>query len=418
MKIIREYYFNKIDSWWSQTNNEALLVTGPLSVGKTTLILDWVKNKKISYKYFNEEKYNIIKCYFSKANNPYWNFSVSILDALHLKGPLPKLLIFDGVKPGDELIVQLKYLCANTNFKIILITDYGEYVFNNIRFIPVGSIQKIEVFPLSFKEFCKLTISDYLIRTVTDVLALNGKQDIPLIDKFEDLWNQYSHFGGLPSVVSALLEKGQAVAEAELFKIKNSITSFINNSFPTSSKILTLLNNFSSSRSSSYHRIVFSSVYKTASYTRLKQEISILKELGFINEVSFKRKDETATGIVSLYFYDVGLEYIWNKNIKRDYALEAIMTSFIASKSYSPFRIILDKNLIIDFSWESKKTSLFDLYTKYNQSIRHSIDKKAKSSLSNKNILFISLIDKGLTFTYKKENLLICPVWLYLLGGN
>ena len=234
MKIVRKEYFNEIEKWWNSNTKEALIVLGPFGVGKTTLIFDWAQSKKISYKYFAEKEYERIKEVFNKSNNNFFNFDLSLINESSSITSIPNLIIFDGVKPGDELLVQIKDICSKTNHKIVIISDFDEYVFKDLRFIPIGSFKKINVKPLSFKEFCSIKISDFAFKAVITSFNLYKQENIYLSDQFEELWKLYSEFGGLPNVTSILFDKGKnnvtglcdALPIREHLKIYHSIYPF------------------------------------------------------------------------------------------------------------------------------------------------------------------------------------------------
>ena len=214
MKIAREKYIEQLDKWWNSNNNEALIVLGIKNVGKTTLILDWLKERRIKHSYFGEYQYNSIKDVFNNSKEKSFDTSLAIINKMMFDS-LEKLLIFDGVKPNDEIIVQLKKLCSSSKHRYILISDYGDYVFDNIRFLPVGSIRTLKVQPLDFKEYCHLKLNKYIMDSF--LIAASNRYNGKLLfsDAFEECWEEYSNFGGFPSVISKLLEEGKPSAKRE-----------------------------------------------------------------------------------------------------------------------------------------------------------------------------------------------------------
>lgn len=413
MKIIREEYIEHINKWWNTNSKDALIVLGVKNVGKTSLIREWAKENRVSNTYFSKELYESIKDIFEDLKSKSFDTSVAIINKLMLSQPLNELLIFDGIKPNDEILVQIKKLCSISKHRFILISDYGEYVFDNIRFLPVGSINKLIVRPLSFREYCLVKLNKYIVDSVCAVLEEEGKK-YPFSDQFEEAWNEYSNYGGFPSVVSNLLEKGIPSALAELDVIKNDILDFVRN-ISFSNNLLLILNNFGNERSKKYHRFVFSSLSENGTYKRYKRAIFILERMGIIgvlplegNSLNFEYCD--------MFLCDPGLERIWKGNLGRHHIAESIVYSFGLRRRYKVSRLVIDKDKIVDISFDAMVTWLIDIKLRNTNSAVLS-----ELKLRNYGDSFYDacrccvLIDKGVNFFKSIENVNIYPIWAFLL---
>lgn len=414
MKIIREKYIEHINKWWNANSREALFVLGVKNVGKTSLIKDWVRNNHIPYTYFSQEIYESIKDIFEDSKTKSFDTSLAIINKLMMTQPLNELLIFDGIKPNDEIIVQIKKLCSSSNHRYILISDYGEYVFDNIRFLPVGSINRLIVRPLSFREYCILKLNKYVIASLDAVLTEPNKK-YPFCDQFEDAWGEYSNYGGFPSVVSKLLNQGMPFADAELHTIKQNVLDFVKNNIPFSSNLISILNGFGNKRSKTYHRFVFSLLSPNGTHQRYKRATRILESLGIIGVLPIEG-DSLNFEYCDMYLCDPGLERIWGGEIDRNHAVESIVYSFGLRKKYKIKRLVLNKDKIIDISYETTIPWLIDVKQR-NTNISSLSELKFKYFIDNSVGTFrpYILIDKGTNYLKQSEKASTLPVWAFLL---
>ena len=414
MKIVRKEYLNEIEKWWNSNTKEALIVLGPFGVGKTTLILDWAQSKKNSYKYFAEKEYERIKGVFNKSNNNFFNFDLSLNNESSSKTSIPNLIIFDGVKPGDELLVQIKDICSKTNHKIVIISDFDEYVFKDLRFIPIGSFKKINVKPLSFKEFCSIKISNFAFKAVITSFNLDKQENIYLSDQFEELLKLYSEFGGLPNVTSILFDKGKNKAKEELKKTKEKLFNFLKANFKDSMNYISILENFVSSISSNYHRVVLSKLFDISRKTKLLKEINVLISIGLFYKVDIIDEEEKSDNF-SLYFFDNGLEKELNNYTDRKFVLETIICSHIKLNSIVPVRIVSNRQTIFDFSWANEKEVFLKIKLTSKMCGKCFDDIKFLEHNHFDSYLRLLLVDNGLRNLIKKDNVIVCPIWLSLL---
>lgn len=414
MKIVREKYVENINKWWNSNNKEALFILGVKNVGKTSLIIDWAKDNHIPYTYFGQDKYELIKDVFNDSKAKSFDTSLAIINKLMMPNSMKDLLIFDGIKPNDEIIVQIKKLCYESKHRYILISDYGERVFDNIRFLPVGSINRLIVEPLSFREYCNLRLNKYVIASFDSALS-EPNQKYPFRDQFEDAWVEYSNYGGFPSVVSKLLEQGMPSAETELLAIKQDIFEFIEKNIPFSTNLTSILNNFGNKRSKSYHRFVFSTLSQNGTYQRYKRAVNILESIGIIGVLPIEGESINFE-YYDMYLCDPGLERIWGGELDRSHIIESVVYSFGLRKKYKVKRLVLDKDKKIDLVYDTMIPWLIDIKQK-NTNSSHLSELKFKNYMDNRDGTFKSyiLVDKGTNALKQSEKVSTLPIWAFLL---
>lgn len=194
---------------WYATSNRALMITGARQVGKTYIIRDFLK-ENIDEEYYVE--FNLIENESAKETIENSKTSKDLLfrlsaltDKKFVKG---KTVIFlDEVQCVSNIITSIKFLVEEGSYKYILSGSLLGTELKDIRSIPVGYMEILQMFPLDFEEFL---LANGLNTNVLGKLKNNfenlTKVDDIVHDKLIDMFHLYLIVGGMPSVVSKYLE--------------------------------------------------------------------------------------------------------------------------------------------------------------------------------------------------------------------
>ena len=114
------------------------------------------------------------------------------------------LIIFDEVQEVPRALTSLKYFYENApEYHIIAAGSLLGVALHPGTSFPVGKVDFMELYPLSFVEFLNATGNE----TLADLLAT---KDFELITSFKgkyvDLLKQYYYIGGMPEAVSTFIE--------------------------------------------------------------------------------------------------------------------------------------------------------------------------------------------------------------------
>ena len=243
---------------------------------------------------------------------------------------------------------------------------------------------------------------------------LDKQENIYLSDQFEGLWKLYSEFGGLPNVTSILFDKGKNKAKEELKKTKEKLFNFLKANFKDSMNYISILENFVSSISSNYHRVVLSKLFDISRKTKLLKEINVLISIGLFYKVDIIDEEEKSDNF-SLYFFDNGLEKELNSYTDRKFVLETIICSHIKLNSIVPVRIVSNRQTIFDFSWANEKEVFLKIKLTSKMCGKCFDDIKFLEGNHFDSYLRLLLVDNGLRNLIKKDNIIVCPIWLSLL---
>ena len=215
---------NDLIEWNNNKFRKPLIVWGARQVGKTYLILELFAKQcypgnylYIDFKYEDE----IRDFCFETAN------AQKIIEFISLQKDIDinenTLLIFDEVQECPNIISALKYFCQN--YREIPVIATGSMVrvklqreVSNKQFLfPVGKIDQINIFPMSFDEFL-LNANHNLYKAVLN--AYNDKK--PLSNQIHEMALDYVYkyllVGGMPEVVDVYLNGGSLLDSQRILK--------------------------------------------------------------------------------------------------------------------------------------------------------------------------------------------------------
>jgi predicted AAA+ superfamily ATPase len=187
-------------TWRTDPYRKPLIVKGCRQVGKSWLIREFGKQFS-SFVEINFEKNKLIHQYFSADLNV--NIIIEKLSIhAHQKIEAGKtLLFFDEVQACEGALQSLRYFKEEMpEMHIIAAGSLLEFTLNKIG-IPVGRVQFMHIYPLSFAEY--LTTLGY--QDIRDFL-FKKENDPVLHDQLLDHLKNYTWLGGMPAVIDAWIK--------------------------------------------------------------------------------------------------------------------------------------------------------------------------------------------------------------------
>jgi uncharacterized protein len=216
MKIERDIH-RKLIEWKNAPDRKPLLLQGARQVGKTWSLKTFGNEEFETVAYFNFDEQPELKQFFSASKDV--GRIVQNLGLVHGKAILPgkTLIIFDEIQECNDALNSLKYFCENGREYAVACAGslLGVTLARGASF-PVGKIDFLKVYPLSFSEF--LLADDPILASYLD--QVNDISPIPdiffnrLIEKFK----MFFISGGMPEAVVALLEKQDVEQTQQVLK--------------------------------------------------------------------------------------------------------------------------------------------------------------------------------------------------------
>ena len=205
MKIKREI-IQQFKEWKKADTHKPILLKGARQIGKTWAMEAFGKECFEYTAKFDFDRQPELKSAFAVSKEP-----SRIINELSLYSEAPlipgkTLLIFDEIQECEEALNALKYFCEDApEWHIIAAGSLlGVAVKRRRMTVPVGKVQMMKMFPITFKEFLQSSdpsTYEYL-KTVTH------PQNLPIIilDKLKSEYKRFMVCGGMPESVVAMLE--------------------------------------------------------------------------------------------------------------------------------------------------------------------------------------------------------------------
>ncbi len=228
--FVERLAMQKLVDWNSNKRKKPLIVWGARQVGKTYLIKNIFAQRyyKDSYIYIDCKIEDEISDFCSKTAN-----AEKIIEYISLiKGKRideNTLLIFDEIQECPNIISSLKYFCQDfrnipviatgsmVRIKIQRETHKRGFAGNSKFLFPVGKINQITVYPMTFDEF--LMNSNIMLY---DAVKKAYENRIPLDLKIHELAMEqvykYLLVGGMPEAVEAYIDDGNLFDSREILK--------------------------------------------------------------------------------------------------------------------------------------------------------------------------------------------------------
>lgn len=221
----------KLADWDSNKRKKPLIVWGARQVGKTYLILELFAKKYYPnrYVYVDCKKEDEIRAFCSGTAN-----AEKIIEYISLrKGQQineQTLLIFDEVQECPNILSSLKYFCQD--YREIPVIATGSMVRiklqrethkrgarDNDKFLfPVGKINQMTVYPMTFDEFL-MNSNQMLFDAVRNAYERRQPLERQIHELAMEHVYKYLLVGGMPEAVEAYIDGGSLLESREILKV-------------------------------------------------------------------------------------------------------------------------------------------------------------------------------------------------------
>ena len=189
----------KLLKWKKSKYRKPLIIEGARQVGKTWLMQEFGKQEYDNTIYINFDSNPSMAELFAYDLNVDRLIMGLELFAGHKIDPDNCLLIFDEIQEVPRALASLKYFCERApQYHIVCAGSLFGIALHLGTSFPVGKVDFLKLYPLSFKEFLMATVQ----KQFADLL---DRQDFQMITTFKqtyiDALKQYYYVGGMPEVV-------------------------------------------------------------------------------------------------------------------------------------------------------------------------------------------------------------------------
>ena len=194
----------KLLKWKESKRRKPLIIEGARQVGKTWLMKEFGRLYYTDTVYINfDSNSRMAELFASDLDTERLIMGLELYSGRKID-PDHTLLIFDEVQEVPRALSSLKYFYENApEYHIVCAGSLLGIALHEGTSFPVGKVDFLKLYPLSFKEFLMAAGKDRFAE-------LLNKQDYPMITSFKqtyiDALKQYYFVGGMPEAVQSFAE--------------------------------------------------------------------------------------------------------------------------------------------------------------------------------------------------------------------
>lgn len=408
--------YEKLLKWKNKTSRKPLLVLGVRQCGKTYLVKEFGSKEFENMAYINFDGNKGLQSIFD------YDFDINrILDEIGSvvlnKKIIPgkTLLFLDEIQDCPRAIQSLKYFCENLPELHVIAAGslLGIALKEQGISFPVGKVQRLEMFPMSFEEF---VIAD------GGEKYLNGMSKLPLGREISELYSvpmqkylqNYYIVGGMPEAVKIWIQTHDynQVEEIQNQILKDYADDFGKHTTPdTAIKIKLIWDAIPSQIAKDNNKFIFSHVKEGARAKDLEDALEWLVSAGLVYKLNLVQtpqlplesmKDNT---YFKIYMADVGL---LRKKSNVNYR-----TILNGDESFIQFKGAFSENYIMSelkclgvsaYFWRTKADAEVDFISDY-EGVLFPIEVKSATNTKAKSLqLFCKRFSPKLAFKASLKN--------------
>lgn len=213
---MKRLIINQLISWKENSQRKPLILNGARQVGKTYILKAFGKlhYRNVAYVNLDSQK-ELAKVFEQDFNVTRIIRSLSAFLNIHIE-PQHTLVVLDEVQECPAALHALKYFCEDAPEYHVVVAGslLGISLHGNSSF-PVGKVDMLRMFPLTFEEFLMALGEEQLIKLMKD-----GETEVidTLSGRFVDCLRQYYYTGGMPAVVKEYITSGNLQSVRQLQK--------------------------------------------------------------------------------------------------------------------------------------------------------------------------------------------------------
>lgn len=278
--------FKKLISWKNQSKRKPLLVRGARQVGKTFTIQTFGKMEFEQVFTLNFDERPNLKIFFQGDLNPKRiirdlgiHFEKEILPGKHL-------LFLDEIQECPEALNSLKYFQEQApEFHLIGAGSLLGVKLDHTKGFPVGKVEFLDMFPLSFLEFLDAVGK----KKLKEMIETKSQPD-PLLEPFHleliSFLKFYLIVGGMPEAVAQFVSNQndlQTIRKIQKSILDAYVLDFAKHAPPSQvMKITTLWNTIPSQLAKENKKFIFSVIHENARAREYEEAFQWLEDAGLI----------------------------------------------------------------------------------------------------------------------------------------
>jgi len=294
----------------------ALLITGARQVGKTFIIREFGRKMYQSFVEINFLENRMARELFENAKDSadlLLRLSVVVDEPLI---PGETLIFLDEVQECKEIVTAIKFLVEEGSYRYILSGSLLGVDLKDIRSVPVGYMDILEMYPLDFEEFMLANkVAPQIIENLRTAFENKSAVDALIHERVMDLFRLYLIVGGMPAAVMQYLQTNNI---KDVVRIQQSILALYKKDIakydPENKLYLEdIFDLIPSELNSKNKRFILKNLNENFKFSRYSNSFLWLKDAGVAHPVYCADEPvvplllSRATNLFKLFLSDVGL---------------------------------------------------------------------------------------------------------------
>lgn len=197
--------YKELLNWKNSNERKPLILNGARQVGKTWLLKHFAENEYEDYIYINCDNNPSVDSLFKDYDIARILRHISAITGKEIKGN-SMLLVFDEIQTLRNGLSSLKYFCENApDYHVAVAGSLLGIKMSDGTGFPVGKVDFLTLYPLSFKEFLLALGKNTLVKYLDEY---KWNEYYSLSDTLVELLRQYYYVGGMPEVVENYVFRG------------------------------------------------------------------------------------------------------------------------------------------------------------------------------------------------------------------
>lgn len=367
---------SKLLKWKDKKNRKPLLMTGVRQCGKTYIIKEFGKTEFEDMAYFNFDGNAGLQSVFE------YDFDIErIIDELSIAHggniiPGKTLVVFDEIQDCPRAIQSLKYFCEDLQELHLIAAGslLGVALRKEGISFPVGKVERLEMYPLSFEEFVNADGGEKYIRGLK---KLAFEREIPELYTvpLEKYLKNYYIVGGMPEAVQAWVDTHdyKEVEEIQERILKDYADDFGKHATPdTATKVRLIWDAIPSQIARDNNKFIFSHVKKGARAKDLEDALEWIVNAGIVYKLNLVPNPQLPlSGMADSTYFKV---YMSDVGLLRKKSNVNYRTILQGDASYIHFKGALTENYIMtqlkcmgidSYFWRTKAEAEVDFISDY-----------------------------------------------------
>jgi hypothetical protein len=305
-----------MEQFFKTVSAKALLITGARQVGKTYIVRQFLKQRfphVVEINFLEKRETRELFADAKDSKDILLRLS-AIVDQPLIKGET--VFFFDEVQECKEMITAIKFLVEEGSYRYVLSGSLLGVELKDIRSVPVGYMEIMEMYPLDFEEFCWANgVSEHVLSTVEELFWERLPVDDIVHRKLMELFRLYLIIGGMPDAVSTYVETNNL---RQVIEIQNGINRLYKQDiakydWQNKLHLEDIFELIPSELNSKNKRFILKNLNENFKFSRYENSFLWLKDAGVAlpvycaDEPLIPLRLSRATNLFKLFLADVGL---------------------------------------------------------------------------------------------------------------